>query len=139
MKYFFSLLVILFISSTLDAQIAVIAHKDVPIDEISKTLLYDYYTGDRLEWEDGETVIVLDLKPKSELKEEFYEYLGTSTSRMKSIWLKKMLAGEKDPPETCESEEKMLEKVIKTPGAIGFVHKDKLTDEVKLLLEIEMD
>jgi len=139
MKYFFSLLVILFISSTLDAQIAVIAHKDVPIDEISKTLLYDYYTGDRLEWEDGETVIVLDLKPKSELKEEFYEYLGTSTSRMKSIWLKKMLAGEKDPPETCESEEKMLEKIIKTPGAIGFVHKDKLTDEVKLLLEIEMD
>jgi ABC-type phosphate transport system substrate-binding protein len=139
MKYILGILFIFFCFSQLTAQVAVIAHKDVPVEEISKTLLYDFYSGDIQEWENGEEVIVLDLKPKSEIKDEFYEFLGTSTSRMKSVWLKKMLAGEKDPPASCETEEKMITNIAQTPGSIGFISNENLTDEVKLLLVIEND
>jgi ABC-type phosphate transport system substrate-binding protein len=121
------------------AQVAVIAHKSVPVDEIKKSELLDFYCGDIRKWSDGETVIVLDLKPKGEVKETFYKFLGKSTSRMKSIWMKKMLSGEGGPPEALESEQKMIEKVAATPGAIGFVSQSKVSGDVKVLIVIEYE
>lgn len=118
------------------AQVVVIAHKSVPVDEIKKTELLDFYTGDIKLWDDGEPVVVLDLKPKDEAKKVFYNYLGKSTSRMKSIWMKNMLSGEGDPPESLESEEALLKKVASTPGAIGFVSQSKVTNKVKTLVLI---
>ena len=55
---------------------------------------------------------------------------------MKSIWLKKMLSGEGDPPESMKTEEEMLKKVALTPGAIGFVSQARASDEVKTLILI---
>ena len=52
---------------------------------------------------------------------------------MKSVWMKKMLLGEGDPPEPLESEEVMLKRIIETPGSIGFLNAELVTDEVKLL------
>ena len=121
------------------AQVAVIAHKSVPVEKISKSELLDFYSGDIRKWSDGEPVIVLDLKPKGEVKETFYSFLGKSTSRMKSIWMKKMLSGEGGPPEALESEQKMIEKVAATPGAIGFVSQSKVSGEVKVLVTIEQE
>lgn len=118
-------------------QVVVIAHKSVPVDEIKKSELLDFYTGDIRKWSDGETVTVFDLKPKGEVKETFYKFLGKSASRMKSIWMKKMLSGEGDPPEALESEQKMIEKVAATPGAIGFVSQSKVSGDVKVLIIIE--
>ena len=137
MRLHYILLFVLGFSLTLSAQVAVIAHKEVPADEISHTELYDFYTGDIQKWNNGKPVIVLDLKPKSELKDQFYEFMGTTTSRIKSIWLKKMLAGEKDPPQAMETELEMLKKVASTPGSIGFVAEEKVTDKVKVLYIIK--
>lgn len=117
-------------------QVAVIANKSVPVDEVSSQQLLDFYTGDVKLWENKDPVIVTDLKPEGEVKALFYEYLGKSPSRMKSIWLKKMLSGEGDPPEALKSENEVLQKVSSTPGAIGFVSEASVTDEVKVLVII---
>ena len=118
------------------AQVAVIAHPAVPEDSISKSQLLDFYTGDITEWKNGDPVIVLDLQVKSAIKMAFYEFIGKSTSRMKSIWLKKKLSGEGGPPEAFPSEEQVLQKVASTPGAIGFVDLSKVDTHVKTLLII---
>ncbi len=46
------------------SQVAVIAHKSVPVDTIKKSELLDFYTADIKKWINGEKVIVNDLKPK---------------------------------------------------------------------------
>ncbi len=56
---------------------------------------------------------------------------------MKSIWLKKLLMGEGDPPEALPSEEEVLKKVAATPGAIGFVGKAPTIPEVKMIVIVE--
>jgi len=89
----------------------------VPVDEIKKSELLDYYTFDVRLWSNEAPIIVLDLKTKNNVKLAFYDFLGKTPSRMKSIWLKKMLSGECDPPESIKSEEAMLAKVASTPGA----------------------
>ena len=117
-------------------QVAVIANKSVPVDEVTSQQLLDFYTGDVKLWENKDPVIVTDLKPEGEVKALFYEFLGKSHSRMKSIWLKKMLSGEGDPPEALKSESEVLQKVSSTPGAIGFVSEANISDDVKVLTVI---
>lgn len=136
--YIFTFCLLVFANSA-TAQVAVIANASVPVDEIGKTELGDLYTGDIRNWSDGNPVIVLDLQPKGDVKNTFYKYFGKSTSRMKSIWLKNMLQGEGDPPESIATEDEMLEKVASTPGAIGFISEPKAGESVKILLVIEPD
>ncbi len=118
------------------SQVAVIAHPSVPIDQIERTELEDFYTGDIRKWSNGEPVIVFDLKLKSDVKKTFYSFLGKSTSRMKSIWMKNMLSGEGNPPEALKTEEDLLEKVAATPGSIGFISETKANGSVKVLIVI---
>ena len=116
--------------------VVVVAHKSVPMDTIKKSVLLDFYAYDIKKWSDGQPIIVFDLKPQSEVKTAFYNYLGKSSSRMKSVWLKKLLSGEGDPPEAMNSEEELSKKVAATAGAIGFVSKANVRKDVKILLEI---
>ena len=88
-------------------------------------------------WQDDSPVIVFDLKPRLEIREQFYNFIGKSSSRMKSIWLKKMLSGEGDPPQALNSELEILKKVSKTPGSIGYISKDLVNSKVKILAIIE--
>ena len=127
-------------ASTASAQVAVIAHKDVPVDSISKGDLLDYYTGDVQSWGDDLAIVVFDLKARGPVRNAFYEYLGKTSSRMRSIWLKRKLSGEGNPPESFETEAALLERVASTPGAIGFVQKSNVSGNVvKILVEIEID
>ncbi len=115
------------------AEVAVIAHPSVPADQLDKSRLFDLYTGEVREWNNGSLVVLIDLKPKSEVKEAFYGYLGKSASRMKSIWMKNMLTGEGQPPVSVESQEAILERVASTPGAIGYIDRRLVTDRVVTL------
>lgn len=119
------------------AQVAIISHKSVPVDSITKSALLDFYTGDIQSWSNDEPVIVVDLKTRGDTKTIFYDFLGKKSSRMKSIWLKKKLSGEWDPPESLESEDDVVKKVASTPGAIGFVSQLKATNDIKILLIIQ--
>lgn len=119
------------------AQVVVIAHPSVPIDKIEQADLYDIYSGETRLWHNDETVITFDLRPKTTTKVSFYNFLGKSPSRMKSIWMVNMLSGEGDPPVSVDSEEEMLQKVANTPGAIGFLSKAKADTLVKIIRVIE--
>jgi len=132
----FTFLCVLLITTGSSAQVAVIAHKTVPVSKIKRSELIDFFTYDVKKWSSGEPILVKDLTLKTEVKTTFYNYLGKSPSRMKSIWLKMMLSGEGDPPERIESEEEMVQKVATTPGALGFVSHAKVNDQVKILLTI---
>jgi len=134
MAVFFYL--ILCISGT-SAQVAVIAHKSVPLDTVKAPELLNFFTGDVSFWSGGEPIIIFDFKTKSEVKDTFYNFLGISSSRIKSIWMKRMLSGDADPPEFLKSEEDMLKKVASTAGAIGFVSQSKVSGEVKVLVVIK--
>ncbi|MGH7490867.1 MAG: hypothetical protein ACREOO_00580 [bacterium] len=117
-------------------QVAVIAHKNVPLDTLSKAQLLDFYSREVKFWNKELPVVVTDLKPQTEAKTIFYKFLGMTASRMKSLWLKKMLMGEGEPPATVKSEEEMLQKAATTPGALGFVNEGKVNNQVKILMII---
>jgi len=118
-------------------QVAVVAHKSVPVDSVSKSELLDLYTGETSIWRDGEPVVVFDLKENGKTRKTFYKFLGMASSRIKSIWLKRMLSGEADPPESLKSEQELLQKISTTLGAIGFLDRSKADGTVKILMTIQ--
>jgi len=134
-----ALLAVMLATTSVAAEVVVIAHRESPEQEVSPGRLLDFYTGDIRQWEDGSEVIVFDLKEKGPVREAFFEFIGKSSSRMRTIWLKRMLSGEGDPPEALASEEAMVARVQATPGAIGFVRKAAVTDSVKVIATIAGD
>jgi hypothetical protein len=120
------------------ARVAVIAHRSVAADSLSHSQLLDFYAGDIQRWPDGTRVVVTDLKAKGAVRDGFYEYLGRRPSRMKSIWLRRMLSGEGDPPTSLDDEPALLRHVMSTPGALGYVHGDSVSDSVRVLLWIDL-
>ena len=131
-----SMVVLLLWTSLAGAQVAIIANKSVPVDDIDRHVLLDLYTGDYRVWNTGEPVVLMDLKEKGAIKDAFYAFLGRSSSRMKSVWMKNLLSGEGAPPESCESEDQLLTRVASTPGAVGYISQSKVTGDVMTLLVI---
>lgn len=121
---------------TATAQFAVIAHKEVPADTLTQAQILDLYCADIKIWNNKVPVVCFDLKLQSDSRDAFYKLLGKTPSRMKSLWLKKLLMGEGEPPAALSSEEEMVKKVASTRGAIGFVSAAKATREVKVIFVV---
>lgn len=119
------------------AQIAVIANTSVPIERLDKDMLFDVYRGDVQTWDDDSKIKLWDLGERGDTRKGFYKFIGKRPSRMKSLWMRKLLTGDGDPPEVAESEEEMLEEIVATPGSIGYVNKELVDERVKILLVIE--
>ena len=119
------------------AEVAVIAHLAVPDSTLDKSQLLDLYTGEKQSWSNDEPVVVYDLKTKGAVRKTFYRHLGKSSSRMKSLWMKRMLLGEGQPPEALDADV-VVAKVAATPGAVGFVDRSEVTDQVKILATMEI-
>ena len=87
----------------------------------------------------GDRIELSDLDTRSIIKAVFYEFLGKSPSRMKTIWMKNMLSGDGDPPESFASERELLDWVASTPGAIGYIDRRSVSGDVVTLVVIPFE
>lgn len=121
---------------TSHAQVAVIAHPDVPVDQADAETLEAIYLLEQNKWDDGSRIVRFDLGADNETKTAFYGHLGQEVSDVKKVWLRKKLSGEAQPPEEVAPGQ-VVSKVGSTPSAIGYVSADAVTDAVKVLATIE--
>ncbi|MEW5875339.1 MAG: hypothetical protein AB1752_09180 [Candidatus Zixiibacteriota bacterium] len=130
---FAAILFALYSAPAAAAQVAIIANKSVPVDSVSQSEVLEIYTGELREWKNGSPIVAYDLTAEGTVRDQFYEFIGRKSSRIKSIWMKNLLMGEGSPPESLKTEEDVLGRVAKTPGAIGFVRPEMANDSVKIL------
>ena len=136
-KWLLFLLLLLAGPTAAGAQVAVVAHKSVPTDDIDMRRLLDIYSLEETRWQDGTRIVPFDLKGKNGLKEQFYGFIGRRPEDMKRIWLRLILSGEGRSPTLLKSSEAVLAQVAETPGAIGYVPLTAVTDEVKVIATIQ--
>ncbi len=137
MKGLLSLITLLLVTAPAFGQVAVVAHASVPADSINKSDLLRMFSGDIEHWEDGSPVVVVDLAEKGAVRDSFYAYLGKTSSRMRSVWLKRKLTGEGELPRSIESQEELIAVISQTVGAIGFVSREFTNGhpEIKVLID----
>lgn len=122
-----------------EENIAVIVSSTVDQDSISKDVLLNIYTLRVRNWDDGTRITVSDYRGSSDLRNEFYHYLGTQVNTIKKVWLRAQFTGKITPPRTVDSVDEMISLVIDNPGTIGYVPIDQVPENTTILLIIAHD
>ena len=103
-------------------------------NSISKNGLSAIFKMRLRQWQDDSPITVFVLDDDDPVHRKFCkEILNVFPHQMRRAWNKLVFSGSGQAPIKLESKEAMLEKISTTPGAIGYMSKNKITDEIKPL------
>jgi ABC-type phosphate transport system substrate-binding protein len=138
MSFRFSLL-LLAIAGTLPgpkahAQILVIANPSIVAVDVSKSDLRDVFTGASSSFKGAAQVTPVLLK-QGTVNENFLGlYVGKSDSAFRATWRSLLFSGQGVLPRTLDSDAAVVDYVLHTPGAIGYIAKTSPHEGVKTLI-----
>jgi len=117
------------------ADIAVIVHPDVTVDDLSFADLRKIMLGDRQFWASGQKITLIVAEPvdtgRSVLLERVY---NMSEQQFRQFWIARVFRGEAaEGPKVVISSEGVMEMVSVLAGSIAFVDFDDVPSGVKAL------
>lgn len=119
------LLSILVITPVLALEI--VTHPEVIDNNLTKSQLRRIYTMRQVNWSDNSAITVFVLPSQHVLHQRFAkERLQIFPYQLNRIWHKLTYSGLGVAPTTVQSEEELIQAVIKTPGAIGYIDTPSL-------------
>lgn len=111
-----------------EVDVVIIANPQVPDTTLSPGELEKIFLGKSTKWSDGKKIRFVNLKG-GDVHETFTkEYTGKTAIQYTNYWRKRVFTGKGRMPTTFGTEEKLLDYVAQTPGAIGYVSKQTATD-----------
>src|SRR6185436_12401166 len=118
-----------------NADIAVIANPQVPVDNLSLTELRRMLLGDREFWTAGQRIILLIRAPVARERDAAVQTVCKMTeAQFRQHWIGKVFRAETPSgPKIVYSPESTIEQVSRTPGAIGLVQSPVTARNVKVL------
>lgn len=119
------------------AQVVVIANRSVQETSLTPAQVLDIYLLNVRTWSDGQSIALMCLRENDSVERRFFGILHRTPLEMRKGWLRAQLSGQARPPEMITTEDDMVRRVAATPGAIGFVSKEKVQGAVKILFSIE--
>lgn len=120
------------VSGLLAAEDIAIVNTTSGVASLTSDQVKDLFLGKKTSWDDGSKVVVIIVKGGSE-SESLFKFLGKSEQQFQTTWKKIIFTGKGSMPDMVDSNDAVVEKVAKTPGAIGFVDKAKAKDTVKAI------
>jgi ABC-type phosphate transport system substrate-binding protein len=127
----FSLL--LMSTSSVKAQVVLIANASVPEASLTESQLLDICLLSTRSWSNGQSIELIFPRDNGNEESEFYALLHRTPLEMRKIWLRAQLSGQARPPIMIASQEELVKRIEGTPGAFGFVSKEKVRGNVKII------
>ena len=127
------LFMIAFSSGTIWADILIIAHKDVPETTLSQKDMQEIFLGKRVKWKDNSKIHPATVKDPELHKAFLKQYVKTSPAKWKAHWKRMVFTGTGRSPKQFDTQEKILEYVANTAGAIGYVDSETSTENVNVI------
>jgi ABC-type phosphate transport system substrate-binding protein len=115
--------------------IAIVVHKDVPVENLSLQELRSIFLADRQFWENRTRITLLVRAPNSDERSFVLERIyQMSEAQFRQYWIAKMFRAEVPRgPKIVLSTGMALDLVVAIPGSISFTRADAVTDDVKLV------
>jgi hypothetical protein len=115
--------------------IAIVVHKDLPVENLSMTELRSIFLADRQFWVSRERITLLIRAPQSDERSFILERIyQMSEAQFRQYWIAKMFRAEVPRgPKIVLSTGMALDLVVAIPGSISFARADAVTDEVKVI------
>ena len=117
------------------SDIAVVAHPDVPADNLTLAELRRLLLGDREFWQSGVRVTLLIRAPIARERDAAVQSVCQMTeAQFRQHWIGKIFRADvQSGPKIVYSTEMALDQVSRLPGAISFVAISQVTKNVKVL------
>lgn len=115
--------------------IAIVAHKDSTIENLSLIELRNIFLANQQFWPDRTRIVLLLRAPKSDERDfvlsSIYEM---DEAQFRQYWIAKMFRAEVPRgPKIVFSTNMMLELVVAIPGSISFIKADEISDDVHVI------
>lgn len=106
--------------------VQIIVNPSIASVELDRDLLRAIFTMRLRSWPNGPPVRVFVLPDDDPVSDRFYrEQLGMYSYVLRSAWDRMVYTGTGLAPTVVHSEEEMRERVLATPGAIGYVSRGR--------------
>ncbi len=116
-----------------DSDVVVIANVSVPT--VDAQLLSRLYTGRAVE-AGNVRVTVVNAAVGSNVRDQFLNrVLQQDDEKYRAYWLVRRHVGKGIPPKEFQSASEMIDYVLNTPGAIGYVRANEVTSGVRVILK----
>ena len=116
----------------------VIVNNSVDVEEISKKELSNIFLKKKKKWADGTTVLPVDLKSNSKIREKFTkEVHRKNLNAIKAYWQKQIFSGRNIPPVEKASDSEIISYVKTNPGAVGYISSNSSATDVKTIKIIQ--
>ena len=113
--------------------ITIVANPSIHISQISEAQLRDIFTGVRSRFDDGSHATPVLLKGGPAHEVFLSKHIGDSADDFRTRWRKAMFTGQGSMPREFPTEAALLQYVLATPGAIGYVSHVPAGVQVKVL------
>jgi ABC-type phosphate transport system substrate-binding protein len=112
----------------------IVVHPRNPAALLSREFLNDAFLKKTTRWGDGEGIRPVDLEPRSATRQKFSEaVLKRSIAAVRSYWQQRIFSGRELPPPELDSDEAVLDYVLKNRGAVGYVSGHAKVADVKVI------
>jgi ABC-type phosphate transport system substrate-binding protein len=102
--------------------VEVVTNRQVIDDNLTKSQLRRIYTMRQLHWSDNSAISVFVLPSQHKLHQKFAkERLQIFPYQLNRIWHKLTYSGLGVAPTIVDTEQELIQAVIRTPGAIGYI------------------
>jgi len=136
-----AVLIFLFLSLGWDtgfifSKMLIITHPDTPVDSLEKKEIRDIFLGRKKSWDKNEKITLAILKAGNAHKQFLNLFINKTPFQFRNYWREKVFLGEGQSPRPFETEEKLINYVARTKGAVGYISSIK-TGSVKIIMVID--
>jgi ABC-type phosphate transport system substrate-binding protein len=115
--------------------IAIVVHKDLPVESLTLEELRSIFLADRQFWENRTRITLLVRAPQSDERSFILDRIyQMSEAQFRQYWIAKMFRAEVPRgPKIVLSSGMALDLVVAIPGSISFTRADAVSDDVKVI------
>jgi ABC-type phosphate transport system substrate-binding protein len=112
----------------------IIVNSRNPIGNASRGFLADVFLKKSTRWDDGESILPVDLPPGATARRVFSEkVLERSVAAVRSYWQQRIFSGRDLPPPELASDDAVVEYVQRHRGGVGYVSGSAHPRDVKVV------
>lgn len=127
------LLLIMFVSPSVFANLVVVVAKDSEINELDEGTVENIFLSRTNRYPDGSKAKPIELK-NNDSRTEFYTRLtGKSPKQLSAYWTSLIFSGKGKPPKKLDDVNNVIEIAANDTGIITYMDADLVTDDFKVV------
>lgn len=119
------------------AQVVVVVNPKSGVERLTREEVINIFLGRFRQLPSGLPAEPIDLPATQPEKAHFYQSLvGKELAEINAYWARLVFSGRTSPPRQARNTDDLLTQVAGTPGAVGYLDRNRVDGRVRIALEL---